>query len=132
MEKDTSVRMTVQRQIILEVLQEEKNHPTADDVYAKVRLRLPRISLGTVYRNLELLASQGIIRKLDTVGSQRRFDFNPKSHHHVRCIKCGALEDIPWDLAMREEDLPGLAKGYKITGIRIELLGVCPKCGGDR
>jgi len=123
-----TVRMTVQRQIILDDLRSAKTHPTADEVYARVRLRLPRISLGTVYRNLEMLAAQGMIQKVDTVGTQRRFDFNPENHHHVRCVECGAVDDVPPGLVFSNEDLPETAGEYKILGIRIELLGLCPRC----
>lgn len=128
MKEKRSLRMTVQRQIILDELRTMKTHPTADELYSRVRIRLPRISLGTVYRNLELLAAQGKIRKLDAAGTQRRFDFNPESHHHVRCVECGAIDDATMDSPLSMNDFPETAGGYKILAVRIELLGLCPRC----
>lgn len=128
MRGEKPVRMTVQRQIILDELRTMRTHPTADELYARVRIRLPRISLGTVYRNLELLAAQGKIRKLDGAGPQRRFDFNPESHHHVRCVECGAVDDATMDSPLCMDDFPETAGGYKILAVRIEWLGLCPRC----
>jgi Fur family transcriptional regulator, ferric uptake regulator len=87
-------RMTRQRQVILEQLREVCSHPTADEVYGMVRRRLPRISLGTVYRNLEMLVKAGLIRRLDMAGRQRRYDGNVEHHYHVRCSRCGCVGDV--------------------------------------
>jgi len=68
------VRKTEQRAVILDELRKCRNHPGADELYARVRGRLPRISLATVYRNLELMAARGLIRRLDPAAGSRRFD----------------------------------------------------------
>ena len=68
---DLKLRMTHQRRIILNYLEKVDTHPTADDIYKEVRKELPKISLGTVYRNLEILSQNGMIKKLDQVGSHR-------------------------------------------------------------
>ena len=78
-------RVTRQRRVILEELRKLTSHPTAPALYEVVRRRLPRISLGTVYRNLELLARAGFIQRLDLQGAEARFDGNPEHHYHVRC-----------------------------------------------
>jgi Fur family ferric uptake transcriptional regulator len=121
-------RNTRQRQVILEELRKLTSHPTAAGLYEIVRRRLPRISLGTVYRNLELLAQMGTIQKLDLAGGQARFDGNPGRHHHVRCTCCGRVDDIwglPLDLAeLRHND----SSGYLLLAYRLELTGVCPRC----
>jgi len=70
----SKLKMTKQRRVIVEELKKLKTHPTATLIYELVRKRLPRISLGTVYRNLDLLAEAGIIQKLETAGTQKRFD----------------------------------------------------------
>ena len=72
MEQFPNMRLTTQRQIILEELEKVTSHPTANEVYDMVRRRLPRIGLGTVYRNLELMADSGIILKLEVGGTQKR------------------------------------------------------------
>ena len=92
MKQDRRQRNTQQRRIILEELQGVRSHPTAVDLYELVRHRLPKISLGTVYRNLELLSRQGTIRKLDFGGEEARFDGDLMRHEHVRCVRCGRME----------------------------------------
>ena len=121
-------RNTRQRQVILEELRRLTSHPSATDLYEIVRQRLPRISLGTVYRNLELLARSGVIQKLEIGGAQTRFDGNPKQHHHVRCISCGRVDDaheVSADLLGDEVKNIG---GYEILGHRLEFVGLCPVC----
>ncbi len=70
------------------------DHPSAEDVYEKVSLEYPRISKATVYRNLSLLAQQGVIRKVEMPGVEAdRYDFNLKPHYHAVCLKCGKIVD---------------------------------------
>jgi len=88
------MRLTTQRQIILEELSKVKTHPTASELYDMVRKRLPRIGLGTVYRNLELMAENGMILKLEVGGTQKRFDATTDTHYHIRCSGCGKVDDI--------------------------------------
>ncbi|MDR0238875.1 MAG: transcriptional repressor [Deltaproteobacteria bacterium] len=120
-------RVTRQRTIILEELRKVTTHPTADEVYAMVRQRLPRISLGTVYRNLDLLAEQGEILKIESAGHCKRFDGNAHPHQHARCQKCGWMADI-----MRSVPVPDtrhiLLSGFTITGVRLEFDGLCDAC----
>ena len=121
--------MTEQRRIILEELKTCERHPAADDVYIMVKKRLPRISLGTVYRNLELLYEEGMIHMLEYGSGQKRFDPNPRPHCHFRCSVCGRVEDIPFDIG-----IPQLAgddpwfEGRRIHRARLEYGGVCPTC----
>jgi len=123
-----SLRMTRQRQMILQELQRGPGHPTADELFARVRRRLPRTSLGTVYRNLDTLADLGVIRKVESGGAQRRFDARVDDHYHVRCAVCGRVEDV----AVRPS--PGVERAlqpvtnYEITGHRLEFVGRCPRC----
>ncbi len=121
-------RMTRQRQVILEELNNVSPHPTADEVYRRVRRRLPRISLGTVYRNLETLSKSGILRKLELGGTQKRFDVNPEPHYHVRCTECGCLDDIPLVPIPDIENVFRNACDYQITGHQLVLTGLCPHC----
>jgi len=120
-------RMTRQRKIILEELRKLKTHPTADELYDAVRARLPRISLGTVYRNLDVLQENGEVLKLESAGSQKRFDGDMHPHYHVRCVQCGRVGDV---LAEVEDvDVRGLsAPGFEITGGTIEFFGICDQC----
>ena len=121
-------RNTRQRQVILEELKRLTTHLTAVDLYEIVRKRLPRISLGTVYRNLELLARTGVIQKLDLQGAEARFDGNPKPHYHVRCVDCGRVGDIHDLLADPVRHEFKSLNGYEIVGYRFEFIGICPDC----
>lgn len=121
-------RITHQRRVILEEIQKINTHPTADDVYKMVRKRLPRISLGTVYRNLELLSTHGLIQKIGPVSSQMRFDGITKNHYHLRCIYCSSVEDAPIDPTESLESTIREKSDYNIIGHKLEFIGICPKC----
>ncbi len=121
-------RMTNQRQVILEEIRKVNTHPTADEVYEMVRKRLPRISLGTVYRNLEILSTRGAIKKIGPISSQMRFDGITKKHYHIRCIYCGKLEDAPIDPMDNLENAIREKSDYSIIGHRLEFIGICPEC----
>ncbi len=127
MQKHPNLRMTRQRQIILEELRKVKTHPSADEVYEIVRKRLPRISLGTVYRNLEILSESGDIQKLEPGCSLKRFDGDTSEHCHIRCVHCDRIADAPLpDLKIDLEKVK--STDFKITGHRLEFLGICPEC----
>lgn len=120
---------TNQRRIIIEELRKLKTHPTADELYAIVREKLPQISLGTVYRNLELLAEAGKIWKLELSGKQKRFDGNVNRHFHMRCSNCGRIEDMEADeMSEIDDKLNDLVDKLKVDGYRLELSGLCSKC----
>lgn len=101
-------RLTNQRKLILKQLQSVTSHPTADELYDMVRQHMPRISLGTVYRNLETLSALGLVRKLDNASGQKRFDGDMSSHHHIRCERCGKIGDI-----LGRQIFPILKKEYR-------------------
>jgi Fe2+ or Zn2+ uptake regulation protein len=121
-------RMTNQRQVILEEIQKINTHPTADEVYEMVRRRLPRISLGTVYRNLEILSACGLIQKIGPLSSQMRFDGITRRHYHLRCIYCGSVEDAPIDPMENLENAICEKSDYSIIDHKLEFIGICPKC----
>jgi len=123
--------MTEQRRAILETLHRVRTHPTADEVYAMVREELPRISLGTVYRNLEFLSPAGAILRLDGCGSQMRFDGTTKVHDHVRCTSCGRVDYVPGIPVTLKKTHPTV-NGYEIIGHRLEYLGYCRACKRGR
>ena len=122
------MRLTTQRQIILEELSKVKTHPTASELYDMVRKRLPRIGLGTVYRNLELMAENGMVLKLEVGGTQKRFDATTQTHYHIRCTDCGKVDDIDTPVM---EDLvreAANATAYEVLGHHIEFSGRCLAC----
>ncbi len=127
-------RMTNQRKVIMEVLKDVKTHPTADQVYEMVRKRLPKISLGTVYRNLETLSDLNMIQKIEVGGTQKRFDGEVENHYHVRCRICGKVEDLPTESVVFNglEKLYSGADGYVDLTHKLELVGICPECNNKR
>lgn len=126
--KTTQTRMTRQRRIILEELSKVTSHPTADEVYHMVRKRLAHISLGTVYRNLELLAENKEIIKIESAGSVRRFDACTEPHSHIRCLTCGKVADMHGVSVIN--DMPSLepAPGFSVVSVRMEFDGYCKDC----
>ncbi|MDP6543600.1 MAG: transcriptional repressor [Phycisphaerae bacterium] len=126
--KPVELRMTRQRRVILEELDTPGRHPTADSVYQRVRLRIPNISLGTVYRNLEILSQAGLIRKLHIGSGQKRYDRALHKHYHIRCVQCGRINDVP---AGPFGDLEAAASGnsdFDILGHELEFEGLCEQC----
>lgn len=126
--EDTLLRMTKQRQVILEELRAVTCHPTADEMYDMVRRRLPNVSLGTVYRNLEILAESGIVQKIDIGGTKKRFDGNVEGHHHLRCIECGRVDDAHVETGVDLDAMAGAVTDYTILRHRLEFIGICPGC----
>ena len=120
---------TAQRDAILKQLRAVKTHPTADELYAGLRVNMPQISLGTVYRNREQMSQAGLIRKLETAGKQKRFDGDISEHFHMRCRVCGAVVDIESEKlrglsAMIRKLLPELG----CDSFNLELSGCCGGC----
>ena len=121
-------RMTRQRRIMLEELAKMRTHPTADEVHRAVRRRLPRMSLGTVYRNLERLSAQGEIQKLSAGGSRTRFDRRTTPHYHVVCKRCGVMADLCMAPRNEMNRAAQAETDFRITGHTLTFEGRCPKC----
>lgn len=132
MEPTPKPRMTKQKKVILEELKKLDTHPTARELCGIVRKRLPKISLGTVYRNLELMSKQGIIRKLEVSGAEMCFDGNPANHYHLRCVVCGRVADADLPLLQGLEDSMAQKSDFEIITHNLEFLGVCPRCQAER
>ena len=121
------LRMTNQREMILRELKKSKGHLTADELYERVKKFMPRISLATVYRNLEILSDVKMIKKLEISGRQKRFDSELEDHDHIYCVECHRIENL--DIGANHVELPvDDAHGYTVTGRRLEVTGICPRC----
>ncbi|MBU0982317.1 MAG: transcriptional repressor [candidate division Zixibacteria bacterium] len=121
-------RRTAQREIMLRTLRTLATHPTAAELHAAIRAELPTISLGTVYRNLDLLVRMGQVTKLESLGNEARYDGMLEPHYHARCLRCGRVDDIPVRTSAVSADRIKAPKGYHILGHRLELVGFCPAC----
>jgi Fe2+ or Zn2+ uptake regulation protein len=117
-----------QREKILEVLKRTTSHPTAEWMYEQVRVLIPHVSLGTIYRNLHILTAQGKIRELDFGEGIHRYDGTVDPHYHFVCERCGTVTDLPVspqsDIHDRVRDVvPGEVKSH-----RLDFFGVCTDC----
>lgn len=123
-----SMRSTRQRSYIIEVLRATVSHPTAAWIFERVKEKCPNISLGTVYRNLNILKETGVIREIKFGKNTARYDGNVELHHHIVCLECGKLEDVV--CAVDPDMLRDVekAKSYKIAGYQMEFKGICPAC----
>jgi Fur family ferric uptake transcriptional regulator len=132
MKETTARRNTRQRQVILEELQKVRSHPSATTLYEIVRKRMPNISLGTVYRNLDLLARAGMIQKLNTGQNEAKYDGITDRHYHVCCAECGRVDDLV-DVNVEFKD-PGNGElqGFDILGHQLQFIGICPDCKGKQ
>ena len=122
------LRMTNQREIILQELRRSRRHVTADELYERVRKVLPRISLATVYRNLEKLSEAGMIAKLEISGRQKRFDYEVSEHDHIHCLRCQRVDNVRLDRKAVDPCLYASHRDYDISGYSIAWSGICPEC----
>ena len=90
------MKYSKQRDLIFEILRENPIHPTADQIYSMIKTIDPKISLATIYRNLNLLADYGIIKKLDGPDGIAHFDHNTHNHYHFFCTECNKVHDVPY------------------------------------
>ena len=121
-------RNTIQRNLVLAAVNRLQCHASADEVYEEVRKEHPTISRATVYRNLNLLAELGEIRRLEIPGSPDRFDHRCHDHCHVRCVRCGRVFDVDMDFVGGLERGIRDAHGFDFTGYDIIFRGICPDC----
>ncbi len=121
-------RMTKQRIIVLDSVKSLGFHPTAYEIFERVRQELPRVSLSTVYRNLSILVEQGDILPVRGLGQEVHYDHNVHDHCHVLCSICNKVTDIHADFINPSHINPRDAEGYVIDDVLITLIGVCPEC----
>ncbi|MCF0133481.1 MAG: transcriptional repressor [Blautia sp.] len=124
-------RNTIQRQLVLTAVRSLSCHATADQVYNEVCKEHPTISRATVYRNLELLAEFGEIRKVETVSGPALYDHITENHYHIRCRNCGRYFDMDMDIVEGLEKRIRNLHGFEIDGYDIVFSGICPECNED-
>ena len=123
----TGKRYSKQRELIYQCLMETHEHPTAEMLYNWLKPENPSLSLGTVYRNLNLLADEGIITRMPFPVA--RYDANTEPHPHFRCRKCGAvydLEDVEYDASLDEKI--GVLSGHQVDRHDLVFSGICTHC----
>jgi Fe2+ or Zn2+ uptake regulation protein len=122
-------RVTPQRRAVVEALQGDQVHLSAEEVFAAARHRIPEISLATVYNTLNELAALGELLEVRVAGGATRYDPNVvDGHHHLVCTGCGAIFDVRpsgvTGLGLADED----RRGFELTGVEVTFRGRCPAC----
>jgi Fur family peroxide stress response transcriptional regulator len=122
--------LTPQRLAIYQVLAGDDSHPGAEDIFRRIKPTLPSLSLGTVYRTLELFEEHGLVSRVNAFGDQSRFDANLEAHHHLICIHCRKIFDhrdpqLEKLLAPRHDP-----DGFHILTHQIQFFGECQACRG--
>ncbi len=125
-----SQRNTVQRYLILETVRMMDNHPTADEIYNEVLKSHPNISKGTVYRNLNSLTNEGLIKHIQIANSSDRFDKTVCPHYHFKCLECDSVFDI--ELKNNIEFKCENNNGFDILSYDLLFYGKCNKCNSEK
>ena len=122
-----------QRELVLEILQKSYSHPTAEEIFNEARKVDGTISLGTVYRNLELLCKDKVIEKISTPKAKDRYDYKKSKHSHAICEKCGGILDFVdnVDIEKLTQKLSSEA-GFQINQDEIRVIGICSKCNKNQ
>lgn len=130
--KDKEYKLTPQRRIILKVIMEkDKRHLSAEEIYSIVKESFPDIGLATVYRTLDLLAELGILQKMDFGDGKARFELNDEDvhhHHHLICLSCGKVEEFDLDLLESLEESISKKTNFDIINHRLKFYGYCSEC----
>ena len=125
-----SRRDTRQRRLVLRAVQARNDHPTAEQIYADVRVTDPKISHGTVYRNLNCLSEDGAICHVRVPGADR-YDLRTDLHYHMFCVKCKKVIDAPYSYKEYLDEETMQQSGFEIIRHRLIFEGICPECRDD-
>ena len=123
----TGRRYSQQRELIYDAVHGSVAHPSAEMVYQQLKPLMPKLSLGTVYRNLNSLVDMGSNRRVGVPGKADRFDRTLEQHNHLYCRECGRVEDVTLDESALNSLLVGSAD-FELEGYSLTLYGLCPHC----
>lgn len=123
-----ALRQTEQRKAVFEVLMEQPDHPSAVDVFLRVKNRLPSISLATVYNCLEALTESGQVRAVNHEREPSRYCANLNEHAHLFCTACGSITDLPLLTSVHPAKIWSLPPGITITHQEVAFQGLCAAC----
>ncbi len=126
--RENGIAVTHQRQVLYETMQAMHGHPSPEEVYARVKKKVPAISLATVYKNIHLFVESGVFREVSLHHGSVRVEMNREPHHHMVCSKCKKITDIgekELGLQPQRKRLPG---GFLVERYAVDVIGVCAKC----
>ena len=124
-------RFTPQRQEVYEVLLEDRDHPTADEVFMRGKQRMPDISMATVYNCLDALVKCGLIRQVNLDRAATRYCPNMSEHCHFYCDDCGDVADVEFSETQLRAQLP-MPRGFQASRLNVAIHGLCPRCAAKK
>jgi Fur family peroxide stress response transcriptional regulator len=130
-QQSVNYKRSRQRERIYGLLKSTGIHPTASWIYDRLKSEFPGLSMGTVYRNLNILVEQGLIRKIDFGSTFDRYDANTDPHYHFMCERCGSIIDIPTPIDDSLNEMVERTTGLKARRHRIEFYGLCGRCSAE-
>lgn len=120
--------LTKQREVVLQVIRDEPEHLTANEIFDKAKQLLPSISFATVYNSLRYLKDAGYITEISFGNGASRFDSMTSRHDHAICTKCGKLVDMEIELPDEIVNFAAEFSKFKLESIELTLRGLCPEC----
>ena len=126
--RENGCKVTPQRLAIYDVLAHTKDHPTAEEIYKKIRLIYPTMSFATVYKSVEVLNKVKAVQVLNTGEPSFRYDADVTPHAHIQCTACGKVRDVKMDEKKDLEIAVARESGYEVTGSQAYFYGICPNC----
>jgi Fur family peroxide stress response transcriptional regulator len=126
--QENGIAVTHQRQVLYEVMKSMHGHPSPEEVYARVKKKVPAISLATVYKNIHLFVESGVFREVSMHHGSQRVEMNREPHHHMVCSKCKGITDLgekELGLVMTQARLPG---GFLVERYAVDVIGICATC----
>ena len=122
------IAVTHQRQVLYEVMLGMSGHPSPEEIYARVKRKVPYISLAMVYKNVHLFVESGVLREVSLHHGSQRVEMNVEEHHHLVCSKCKAIADIDEKALGALPKRKKLAGGFLVERYSVDVIGLCAKC----
>jgi Fe2+ or Zn2+ uptake regulation protein len=122
------IAVTPQRLAVLAILENRRDHPSAESIYQEVRRQLPAISFNTVYKTLEILCEKGLAHKVNPLHEAARYDGETARHAHLICRGCHHIIDLPWGPAASPPFAPEDLQGFRVDQHSLTMWGLCPRC----
>lgn len=126
--KANKVRLTPQREAIIQFLIDSTAHPTAEQIYHELAADFPNMSVATVYNNLKLLVKLNLVEEMAVSDVATHYDFAITPHYHAVCTRCGRIVDFYPQAVVNVSDAVQQQTGFLVTGHQLEVFGLCPQC----
>jgi Fe2+ or Zn2+ uptake regulation protein len=130
---EAGLRSTSQRQSILDIIRRGQGHLDADEVYRRARKKQPRLSLSTVYRNLQTLKEMGLVEEVHLDETHHHYEIKASTeHHHLICLGCGKVVEFECPVSVQMKEEVSKEKGFEVVNTEVRMTGYCPECRKER